>query len=195
MLAAICTLAAAALLLIGPVTTWADVSADPVVFAAVLGEDVGVIMPAIEDSTSDYTWLEANKDGEAAWVAGLALLVLAAVVALRATIVGGVVTAVLGVGCVWLAVANAPEARPLIAEAIGAIAGWAHAAGVDPTMLAPAYTVTRGPSVATVVAGGVVAIFGGIMTVVAVEPEGATSWVPWTDVRRDEAAAPPQEES
>jgi hypothetical protein len=187
--AAVCTIVAAGLLMIGPLLTWAEVSADPVAFAGALDEDVKVVMPAIEDSSSDFTWLEADRGGGAAVFAGLALLVLGVVVAVRATRVGGIVTATVGAGCVWLAVTNLPQARDIIAEAVDGVVGWAYAAHVDPARLTPAFTVARGPSISAVVAGGALAIVGGILTVVAVEREEATGlWVPWTHLTDDDTA-------
>ena len=161
MVAAVCTIVAAVLLLIGPLLTWAAVSADPVIFAGALNEDVKVVMPAIEDSGSDFTWLEADQGGGAAMFAGFAVLVLGVVVAVRATRVGGIATAALGSGCVWLAVTNVPEARDIIAEAVDGVVGWAYAAQVDPARLTPAFTVARGPSITAVVVGGALAILGG----------------------------------
>ena len=191
MVAAACTIVAAVLLLIGPLLTWAAVSADPVIFAGALNEDVKVVMPAIEDSSSDFTWLEADRGGGAAMFAGFAVLVLGVVVAVRATRVGGIATAALGSGCVWLAVTNVPEARDIIAEAVDGVVGWAYAAHVDPTRLTPAFTVSRGPSITAVVAGGALAILGGVLTLVAVEREEATGpWVPWTRLKDDDTVVP-----
>jgi hypothetical protein len=189
--AAVCTIVAAVLLMIGPLLTWAEVGADPVIFAGALREDVSVVMPAIEDSSSDFTWLEADRGGGAAVFAGFAVLVLGVVVAVRATRVGGIATVVLGAVCVWLAATNVPEARDIIAEAVDGVVGWAYAAHVDPAKLTPAFTVARGPSITAVVVGGALAILGGIVTVVAVEGEEATGpWVPWTHLKDDDTAVP-----
>ena len=191
MVAAVCTIVAAGLLMIGPLLTWAEVSADPATFAGALDEDVKIVMPAIEDSSSDFTWLEADQGGGAAVFAGLAVLVLGVVVAVRATRVGGIATVILGAGCVWLAETNVPEARHIIAEAVKGVVGWAYAVHVDPATLTPAFTVARGPSITAVVAGGALAILGGISTVVAVEREEATDpWVPWTHLKDDDTAVP-----
>ena len=191
MVAAVCTIAAAVLLMLGPLLTWAEVSADPATFAGALNEDVKVVMPAIEDSSNDFTWLEADRGGGAAVFAGLAVLVLGVVVAVRATRVGGIATVIIGAVCVWLAETNVPEASDLIAEAVEGVVGWAYAAHVDPATLAPAFTVARGPSITAVIMGGALAIVGGIVTVVAVEREEAASpWVPWTHLKDDDTAIP-----
>jgi len=188
--AAVCTIVAAALLMIGPLLTWAEVSADPVIFAGALNEDVKVVMPAIEDSSSDFTWLEADQGGGAAVFAGLVVLVLGVVVAVRATRAGGIATAMIGAGCIWLAVANVPAARDIIAEAVDGVVGWAYAAHVDPARLTPAFAVGRGPSITAVVVGGGLAILGGILTLVAVEREEAAGpWVPWTHLKDDDTAS------
>ena len=109
-LAAACTIVAALLLLIGPLLTWASVSADPVTFARALDEDVKVVRPAIEDSTSDFTWFEARTGAGVAQFAGVVVLVLGVVVALRATVVGGIVTVVLGAGAALFAASHTPAA-------------------------------------------------------------------------------------
>jgi hypothetical protein len=191
--AAVCTLAAAVLILVGPLTRWADVSADPQAFAASMRESVAVVRPIYQEVIADFTWLEADRHGDVAMLAGIAVLALAVVVAIRATVAGAVATIALGALCVVLAIAFAPDARALRADAEDVVAQWAFAAQVSPGDVGAVLDITRGPSVSTVLAGGVLTVLGGLLTFLAVPPEASPSWVGWGSLESDDEGGTPPE--
>ena len=174
-------LVAGVLLVIGPVRLWASVSADPSAFAAALHEEVSVILPAIEESTGTYTWIQGGAHGDVALLAGVTALVLSASSLRRPTLVRGALLIGLGFVAGWLALADAPDLGALREDAVSVVAPWAQAVQQLPEVLRPVFVVTRGPGTTIVFAGALAAVIGGILIAVAalVSEEDEADWTPW----------------
>ncbi len=169
-----------ALLIIGPLLTWASASLDIPKFAAALGAPVDVVESALGSAAHPYTvsGLHTGAHGTLALVAGIAAIIFAVIlVVLRgqvAKVMGGllVLAGLLGAGA---AVYDLSKIGDLRSEAQAGVASVLESAGVDPSVVTGVLKVSAGIGIYVCALGGILAVVAGILALVSKPSEPAAA--------------------
>lgn len=173
LLGGLVALAGALALLVGPFLLWASVSVDTVAFARALHEDQQQITAVVDETSGPLTWLEADTHGDLGLALGVTAAVLAVVSLRGVRRAFGVALIVVGALAAGVAAYGAPRPEALRAHAVELAAPWAIAVGVDRGVIAPTITIERGPSTGVCLAGGVLAMIGGLVVLAGGRPGSA----------------------
>lgn len=153
-----------ALLFLGSFLTWATATIDLTKFATALGVDPSLLQGAVPNNSFSASGTSAN-DGIITLIAGLVVIVLAAVLFLKAhmgkiagwlIIVAGVIGAAVPLYDI-LTLNNRKE------DALGNAASTLQGAGIDPGVMNDVLKVSAGIGIWICILGGLIAIIGGVM--------------------------------
>lgn len=157
--------------MVGPFLLWVSVSIDSAAFARALHEDQRQIAAVVDETAGPLTWLEADTHGDLGLALGVTAVVLAVVSLRGVRRAFGAALIVVGALAVGVAAFGAPRPVALRDHAVELAAPWAVAVGVDRSVIAPTITIEDGSSTRVCLAGGVLAMIGGLLVLAGARAE------------------------
>jgi hypothetical protein len=168
-----------AMLFIGSFLTWATASIDIAKFAQALGVDQSLLQGAMGATPSSFTvsGMNADADGKFTLVAGIAVLIFAVVLFIKADlgkVMGGlmVLAGLIGGG---VAIYDLSKLNDVRNDALASVGPSLQSAGVDPNILEGVFKVSAGIGIYLCALGGILAVVAGIMALVSRKPEPAAA--------------------
>ena len=166
-----------AMLFIGSFLTWATASIDLAKFAQALGVDQSLLGGAVGATTRSVSGMSADADGKFTLVAGIAVLIFAVVLFVKADlgkVMGGlmVLAGLIGGG---VAIYDLSKLNDVRDEALGSVSSTLQGAGIDPGILEGVFKVSAGIGIYLCALGGILAVVAGIMALVSRKPEPAAA--------------------
>lgn len=168
--AAIVGIIGGAILVIGSFLTWATASINVDALAQALGVDPALLQGAVPGDTSfSVKGLDSGADGTFTLIAGIVAVVVAIVLIMKADLKKpmGAILVIAGLVGGGVALYDLSKVNDVKQEALDAAGPGLAAAGVDSGVLDEVFSVSAGIGIWACIAGGIVAIIGGVMAVAA----------------------------
>jgi hypothetical protein len=168
-----------AMLFIGSFLTWATASIDLAKFAQALGVDESLLQGAMGGTPHSFSvaGMQADADGKFTLVAGIAVLIFAVVLFVKADlgkVMGGlmVLAGLIGGG---VAIYDLSKLNDVRNDALASVGPSLQSAGVDPSILEGVFKVSAGIGIYLCALGGILAVVAGIIALVSRKPEPAAA--------------------
>ncbi len=168
--AAIVGIVGGAVLVIGSFLTWATASINIDALANAIGVDPALLQGAVPGSTSfSVKGMDSGADGTFTLIAGIAAVVVAIVLIMKADLKKpmGAILIIAGLVGGGVALYDLSKVNDVKQEAVDAAAGGLAAAGIDAGVLDEVFDVSAGIGIWVCIAGGLIAIVGGVMAFAA----------------------------
>ncbi len=161
---------------IGAFLTWVTASFDVSKLAQALGVDPALMQGAVGSKSQSASGLHSQLHGTFALIAGILVVACAVVLFVRADLgkIMGALMIVFGVIGAGVALYDISRVNHLKNDVLGSAAGLLQGAGVDPGVLGDAIKVTPGIGIWICIAGGLVAVVGGILALMTKPAAPAT---------------------
>ncbi len=168
--AAIVGIVGGAVLVIGSFLTWATASINIDALANAIGVDPALLQGAVPGSTSfSVKGMDSGADGTFTLIAGIAAVVVAIVLIMKADLKKpmGAILIIAGLVGGGVALYDLSKVNDVKQEAVDAAGGGLAAAGIDAGVLDEVFDVSAGIGIWVCIAGGLIAIVGGVMAFAA----------------------------
>jgi hypothetical protein len=168
--AAIVGIVGGAVLVIGSFLTWATASINIDALANAIGVDPALLQGAVPGSRSfSVQGMDSGADGTFTLIAGIAAVVVAIVLIMKADLKKpmGAILIIAGLVGGGVALYDLSKVNDVKQEAIDAAGGGLAAAGIDAGVLDEVFDVSAGIGIWVCIAGGLIAIVGGAMAFAA----------------------------
>jgi hypothetical protein len=162
-------------LVIGAFLTWATASFNVQAFASLLGVDASTLGGLIGDTSKSFSGLDAGADGKWALAMGLVAVALGVVLiawkgAHKVVAVGIVLAGLVGGGYALYDITQVDNVKQ---DAIDQAAPALQGLGVDTSKLGDVFDISLGIGIWVCAFGGLIAIVGGVLVLVAGDEEVA----------------------